>query len=157
MKLSLKPHHLLDIIKLSGFGLSLFTPDVERGHGFHKLGNTVLKNPRTVVSLVVGVDDICKPCRRRINDKCGDRIEGFPYETKEEWNRLIDKRILVELGLTEGDEMTVIEFCQLARRRLTGETIAKVWKERPPGETKRRIECLLSGLEKYLREHTTTY
>lgn len=151
MKLFLKPHHFLDILKLYGMGVEKFVPDKKYQHHFYKVGNAILKNPLAMVSLTVGVDDICKPCRFLKEKKCVDKTKGFVYSSKEKWNRIIDKRILRRLDLKENDKMVAIELCQMIEKKLIAVDIAKIWKEKPTAETKKRIKHFFIGLKKYMK------
>jgi len=151
----IKPHHFLDIIKLYGFGLNFFVPDPRYGHNFYKVGNLILRNPQTKIVLTTKADNICKSCKFLKNGKCTDKIRNFVYSSKEEWNQIIDKRILNILNLKKGDTFTALEFCQLANQKLTSIVITEIWHERPEKETKKRTKYLLKGLNKYLRKFLT--
>lgn len=148
----LKPHHFLDIIKLYGFGLSLFIPDPKYGHNFYKVGNLILKSPKAIIILTAGSDDICKSCKFLKNGKCTDKIKNFTYSSKDEWNQKIDKRIFKHLNLKEKDSLTALGFFRLARKRLTTGIITQIWHESPEKETKKRIKYLLDGLNKYIQK-----
>ena len=43
-KITIKPHHFMDIIKLYGSGLEVFVPDEKIGHDFYKLDINKLSN-----------------------------------------------------------------------------------------------------------------
>ena len=151
-KIFLKPHHFLDIIKLYGLGLNFFVPDPRYGHNFYKVGNLILKNPQIGIFLTTKADDICKPCKFLKNGKCQDKMKNFINSSKEEWNQIIDKRILNNLNLDKGDSLTPFELCQLASRKLTPKIISKIWRERSEKGTKKRIKYLLKGLGKYIKK-----
>lgn len=155
MNYSLKPHHFLDILKLYGSGVEKFVPARKYQHNFYKVGNIIVEKPLTVVSLTVGIDDICRPCRFLKAGKCISKIQDFIYSSKDEWNKTIDNRILIKLGLKERDELTAIELCQLARKKLKREDIIFIWKERPKKETEKRIRQLMNGLRKYKRKYSS--
>lgn len=150
-----KPHHLLDIFKLYGAGVKKFTPDPFYGHDFYRIGNLVLDDPNLRVKFTIGVDDICKPCKYLKSKECSDFVSGNPeeYSSKEFWNKTIDKRIMNELSIEDGIEMTVGEYCKLALERLNEENISEIWKERPQKETDKRTKLLLKGLRKYYRDY----
>jgi hypothetical protein len=156
-KLKLKPHHLLDILKLYGKGLSRFVPDKNYGHDFHRIGNLVIENPHVLVRFTLGADEICSPCRYLDRNKCLDVVKDNPvrFKSKEKWNRQVDKRLFELFEVSEGEEMTALAFCRLALEKLTPEKIFEVWKERPQAEIKDRIRLLRRGLKKYLKGPST--
>ena len=82
---------------------------------------------------------------------------NFIYSSKQEWNEIIDKRILKKLKLKEGDEVTIIKLSRLARQKLTSKDIAEIWKERPNDETKKRINYLMVGLRKYSKSYPVAF
>jgi len=147
----IKPHHLLDIFKLYGAGLEKFIPDPLYGHDFYKIGNLILKNPKTRVKFTSGSDDICKPCKFNKNGNCIDVVWGNPikYLSKNLWNKTIDQRLMETLSITEGAEMTAIDYCNLALKKIDEDSIKKIWKERPGIETRNRSKLLLLGLAKF--------
>jgi hypothetical protein len=146
----IKPHHFLDIIKLYGKGIEVFTPDKKYKHDFYRIGNIILNNKNVLLILTLDADDICKPCIFLKNGKCTDKIENHePYTSKEEFNRLIDTRLLNQLGLKEGKEITTLEFCSIMKNRLN---IFEIWKEEPKEKVAERQKNLLLGLEKYMNE-----
>jgi hypothetical protein len=149
--LAIKPHHLLDIFKLYGAGFESFVPDPLYGHDFYKVGNLILKNPNVLVKFTSNSDDICKPCKYNINDKCSDVIQNNPkkYLSKNLWNKTIDTRLMEHLSISEGTEMTAIDYCNLALKKLDESAIKKIWKERPAAETKNRVKLLRLGLTKF--------
>ena len=152
-KLLLKPHHFLDILKLYGTGLDNFIPDKKYCHDFYKIGNIILKNPLAIIQLTTGVDDICKPCYFLKNNKCIDKMQNdFIYLSKQEWNEVIDERILKKLDLKEWHEASAVNLCKYAQKKLTRNDIADIWKERPHDETIKRIKYLLIGLDKYIKK-----
>lgn len=151
-KILLKPHHFLDTIKLYGLGLNLFVPDSRYGHNFYKVGNSILKNPQSIIILTTKADDICKPCKFLKKSKCADKMRSFVYSSKEEWNQIVDKKILKRLNLNEENGLTALEFCKLANQKLNSKIISEIWRERPKKETKRRIKYLLRGLDRYIEK-----
>lgn len=38
----IKPHHLLDILKLYGKGIEKFVPDINHEHDFYKIANMIV-------------------------------------------------------------------------------------------------------------------
>jgi len=167
-KFLLKPHHFLDIIKLHGIGTDFFVPEEEyirqikevKGkrreyhHDFNIAGNIVLENPLAIITLTVGADDTCSPCRFLVDGKCTDELSSqFTYPSKEEWNQVVDRRVLNVWGLKEGDEITAIALCQLSKEKFTPEIILDIWKENTKEEALQRAEYLINGLKKYVERY----
>lgn len=150
--ISVKPHHLLDIIKLYGAGLDRFVPDPNHHHDFFRIGNITLKHPETIVKFTLGSDAVCTPCKFNQNDCCLDKVVGNPppYQSKGVWNKTIDKRLMKILSIKENEEMTMRDYCQLAFEKLNPSNMKKIWKERPTQETANRTKFLFAGLQKYL-------
>lgn len=75
---TIKPHHFLDMIKLHGAGLEVFVPDEKMGHDFYRVANEIMQNPQVELTLTIGGDDVCKPCRF-YREHCTDAvgISGF--------------------------------------------------------------------------------
>ena len=76
----------------------------------------------------------------------------FVYSSKQEWNQIIDKRILKKLGLKEGHEANAVNLCKCVQKKLTRNDIIDIWKERPRDEVEKRIKYLLTGLNKYIKK-----
>jgi hypothetical protein len=144
----IKPHHFLDIIKLYGKGIEEFVPDKKYNHDFYRIGNVVLGDKETLLILILGSDDVCKPCKYLKKGKCTDKIEGHGnYTSKEEFNRLIDTRILKQLGLRDGQKITALEFCLIAKDKLD---VFEIWKEERHKIKANREKNLFMGLDKYI-------
>jgi len=147
----MKPHHFFDIIKLHGSGLDNFVPDLNFRHDFYKIGNKILENKETVLKLTIYDDEICKPCRC-IDDKgiCVDgisHIEGI--HSKDDWNKILDKRMMELTNLSEGHEIKAIDFCKLLK---TFENLTfNVWAEENPEIQVKRDGFFKAGVEKYLK------
>lgn len=146
----IKPHHLLDIIKLYGFGLNSFVPDTKYNHDFYKIGNLVLNNLNLKIKLTLANDDICIPCVFNKKNKCSDKIDNFIYSSKDEWNKIIDTRLVNVLKLNLNEIYLIKNICEIAIKILTPKIIKQVWNERPTEETSKRTKYLLIGLKKYL-------
>jgi hypothetical protein len=150
-KLKLKPHHLLDILKLYGKDLSRFVPDKNYGHDFHRIGNLIIENSHVLVRFTLGADEICFPCKYLDRDRCVDVVKDNParFRLKEKWNKRVDKRLFKLFEISREEEMTALAICSLALKKLTPEKIFEVWKERPQTETEERIRFLIKGLVRY--------
>ena len=146
--ITIKPHHFLDIIKLYGKGIEVFVPDKKYIHDFYKIGNIILKNKRSLLTLTLGYDDICRPCVYLKDGKCTDAINDHgPYTLKEEWNRTIDTRLFMALDLKEGEKITAIDFCYIVQNKLN---VFKIWKEESHSLAINREKYLFQGLKKYI-------
>ena len=71
----IKPHHIIDIIKLYGAGIERFIPDEPMGHDFYKVANELIDHPTINVKLTV-YDDICRPCKK-YNGRCVDALTSI--------------------------------------------------------------------------------
>ncbi len=152
--LLIKPHHFLDIIKLYGSGLESFVPNVEYGHDFWKVGNEILGDATIWLELTVGNDVICGPCKCNDGLICsGLTIADSKEISKDTWNKTIDERLLSILGLKGGAKLSALEFCKLAKEKISREDIFAVWKEKPIEITEKRADFLTRGIEKYLEKY----
>lgn len=148
----IKPHHFLDIIKLYGEGYNTFLPDKMYGHDFYKIGNIILNDKKTLLTLTLNSDDICKPCKYLKNLRCIDIVANNAlFKFKEEWNKVIDGRLMMKLGLSDRQIITALEFCLIANNKL--ENIFEIWKEEDDRLTIIRKEHLFKGIIKYLRNN----
>lgn len=152
--LLIKPHHFLDIIKLFGSGLDSFVPNVEYRHDFWKVGNEILKNPSVQLELTLDNDAICVPCKFSSGLICTGVTSADSKEiSKDEWNKMIDQRLLDILQIEKETKISALELCRLAKEKLTRENIFAVWKEKPIEITEKRATFLILGIEKYLEKY----
>ncbi len=157
-----KPHHFLDIVRDYGVGVE-FQPSPS-GHAVHLVAEKVgcLRSGRdrqTMLELVLGIDDICEPCKHHVDGHCLDTTTTTGEVTsKEEWNLTIDTRLLQRLDLQEGTRIQADDFCRLARQRLyptgavEGSLIFDIWREASREKTEDRARNLLLGIALYLGE-----
>lgn len=150
MMTSIKPHHFLDIIKLYGKGIEKFVPDKKFNHNFYLVANDIIANHQTEITITSGEDDICTPCIYLGEDnKCTDRIyhiEGI--NSKNEWNEIIDHRIMAHIKINEGSTYSSEEFCRILF--LQKELIFNVWNEESKSDKDARYKAFCKGAEKYL-------
>ena len=152
--LLIKPHHFLDIIKLFGSGLDKFVPNVEYGHDFWKVGNEILGNPDVQLQLTIDNDAVCVPCKFSNGKICTGMTTADSKEiSKDEWNKIIDLRLLRILGLENGTKLSALDFCKVAQKKINRENIFETWKEKPVDITEKRTNFLLSGIDKYLEKY----
>lgn len=153
--ITIKPHHFLDIIKLFGSGLDRFVPNTEYGHDFWKVGNEILENPHILLKLSVDNDAICVPCKFNDGSKCSDTTSVDSEEmSKDKWNKIIDNRLLEVLNRKNGDMISALEFCILAKEKISRENIFEIWKEKPVEITERRATLLFAGIDKYIKKYS---
>jgi hypothetical protein len=145
----IKPHHFLDIIRDFGAGMT-FAPHVY-GHAVHTVAEKVLSDRNIALQLVLGCDDICRPCINNEEGRCIDSVDHPPFTSKEEWNRTIDTRISEKLGLEEGTEIAASEFCRITREKIGD--LYDIWREVPRGYTDLRRQNLMKGISMYLGEN----
>ena len=157
----IKPHHFLDIITSFGGGQRTFEPH-PYGHAVHTVAERILlgsvgDSDRTVtLKLVLGIDDICAPCKNNQDGVCVDTIDtSYRPEapsSKEAWNERIDLRLFERLELKEGARLTASAFCRTARERL--DDLSGIWREVPRDMTAERERKLMKGISFYLGEDT---
>jgi len=156
-----KPHHFLDIVRDLGAGIE-FKPS-PYGHAVHLVAEKVLADRQVMLELILGIDDICRPCKNHVDGHCIDTTTTTGKVTsKEEWNLTIDSRLLQRLGLDEGTHIRADYLCRLTRQRLyptgtvEGSLIFEIWREASREKTESRARNLLQGIALYLGESTST-
>ena len=151
--ISIKPHHVVDIITALGEGKTEFKPH-ERGHALHIVAEEILDNPDVNLKIELGADDLCKPCRHNVNGVCNDTIDTsyrpLAPKSKNEWNLLIDRRWCGQLEIRPGDTFTGRELGERIKG-VMGD-ISAIYREIPTDRTKRRQRDLIEGIRKYLGE-----
>jgi hypothetical protein len=142
--LTLRPHHLLDIVTQYGSGAP-FKPHVY-GHAVHTVAETVLANIEVRIRFVTGADDICAPCRNLKSGRCVDVLAQLdPPLSKQDYNDGLDRRLFAYFGMTEGQVLTFREYLAIVQGHLDGiERICTHPKEDPD----RRLANLTRGLAK---------
>lgn len=148
--IKIKPHHFVDIIKLYGKGIEKFVPDATYNHNFYGVANEIINNHQIELSITSGSDDICTPCIYLGKDKkCTDRIFHIAgIDSKNEWNEVIDRRIMQYAKISEGERFTAQKLCEMLFLRK--EIIFNVWDEESKSEKDSRYEAFCKGAEKYL-------
>ena len=151
-EVTIKPHHFLDIIKLYGAGITCFVRDETYQHDFYRIANLVLADHQLPVRLTVHGDDICLPCRyysRQGEGVCSDSIAHIPdLASKDEWNKILDNRIIRMVVPDSGAVYTAEEFCRLLYDHR--DDIYEIWKEDDAGKTKERFRLFCAGAVRYL-------
>jgi len=141
---SIKPHHLLDIIRDIGSGREHKPHPL--GHNVHGIAALVRSDPSASFTLTTGPDSICAPCSRLHGEVCGDTTDTVGFLTSKDWyNRTLDRRLLKRLELREGDSISVTKFCQVVEEKLGD--IFSIYLEADRGQTLKRRENIFLGLE----------
>ena len=148
--LKLRPHHFMDVIKLYGRGIDVFVPDAAYHHDFYKVANTLIGHREALVTITLGADDICTPCRFLGNEgACRDGLGHIPgFASKQAWNDEIDRRICAFSGVDAGATLTAATYCQILYSIHT--KIAAIWHEEPSATRQERHRFFCLGAEKYL-------
>lgn len=148
----IKPHHFLDIIKLYGAGIACFVPNEAYHHDFYRVANQILAEHKLQIRLTIHGDDICVPCKYYSGQGNGVCIDGISHianiDSKDEWNKILDNRIISMITLDARTVYTAEEFCQLLYENR--DLIYDIWKEDDEEKTKERFRLFSAGAEKYL-------
>ena len=143
----IKPHHLIDIIKLYGAGVEHFVPDELYQHDFYKVANLMIENLDTELQFTIYGDDICIPCNRFKDSRCSDSLDHIRgYHCKDTYNQALDSRLIDQLKLDQYAVYTAREFIEILSR--DRDIIFHVWLEEDSELTEKRNRLFQSGLKK---------
>ncbi|MCB6344273.1 DUF1284 domain-containing protein [Enterocloster lavalensis] len=143
----IKPHHLIDIMKLYGAGVEHFVPDESYQHDFYKVANCIIENLDTELQFTILGDDICKPCNRFKDSRCSDPLDHIRgYHCKDTYNQALDSRLIDQLKLDQNAIYTPREFIEMLSR--DRDIIFHVWLEEDSGLTEKRNRLFQEGLKK---------
>ena len=149
----IKPHHFVDIIADFGTGKTKFEAH-PYGHAVHTVSEKILNNRDILLEIVMGADDICKPCKHNISGLCDDIIDTSfrpkAPSSKREWNLLIDQRWCKRLNIKQGDRLTARQLCQKLRD-LTSD-ITDIYYEIPPDMISKKTSNLVKGITGVLQK-----
>lgn len=148
--ITIKPHHFLDMIKLHGAGLEVFVPDEKMGHDFYRVANEIMQNPQVQLTLTTDGDDVCKPCRF-YQEHCTDAVGISGFAGKDDYNKMLDTRLLSEYSLELSRTYTAEELCRIFYEN--PQRIFAVWQEEPDEQTERRYQLFCEGAERYLNQN----
>lgn len=145
----IKPHHLIDIIKLYGAGIEHFVKDEAFQHDFYKVANKIINNCDCLLQFTTGGDDICKPCNRFDGQKCTDALSCVNgYLDKETYNRVLDNRIIDILRLDLDETYSVRQI--LTAFQGEPNLVFHVWIEENEALTDKRNALFQCGCLKLL-------
>lgn len=145
----IKPHHLIDIIKLYGSGIEHFLPDESYQHDFYKIANIIIEDLNCQLQFTIYGDDICKPCKKFQNSLCIDplnKVKG--YDSKNSYNQELDLRLISQLQIDINTAYTVCHFIEILNNNK--DIIFHVWLEEDDELTKKRDDLFQKGLKKML-------
>ena len=143
----IKPHHLIDIIKLYGAGVEHFVPDELYQHDFYKVANLMIENLNTELQFTIYGDDICRPCNRFKDSHCSDPLDHIRgYHCKDTYNQALDSRLIDQLKLDQNAIYTAREFIEILSRDT--DIISHVWLEEDSELTEKRNRLFQAGLKK---------
>lgn len=142
--LHLRPHHLIDIIR--NIGLERPLKPHPYGHAQHIITQAILDGSEKEFMLAVRADDLCRPCIHLApGGKCKDILSQLKEPVlKQDYNDLLDRRLLGFFGLEEGIIVSLSDFLQMIENRF--EELLPVCLH-PKEDLASRREGLLKGLE----------
>ncbi len=147
----IKPHHFIDIIRDIGKGRSQFDPH-PYGHAVHSVAEAIIENPNLSLQLELGCDDICAPCKKMIDGSCIDTIDtSFRPDapsSKQDYNRLIDRRWCERLGLIGNECLTARAFCERLQNSMGD--ITEIYRETPNERTSIRSQHIKAGIVTFM-------
>lgn len=123
----IKPHHLLDILKLYGKGIENFIPDIEYEHNFYKIANMVVNGQIKFIKFTRDSDDICIPCKYCKSGRCSDVVAFLDGYSKDQYNKEIDDKLLEILGLHFNMDYSFENILELLSKELNYYLFEKVW------------------------------
>ncbi|VYU39822.1 Uncharacterised protein [Clostridium tertium] len=149
----IKPHHLLDILKLHGKGIEVFVKDMEFGHDFYKIANEIINLEVSEVTFTRDCDDICEPCKHRANNECSDYVSFLDNYSKDKLNKEIDDRLLKILGIKEEESYKLEDIFNLLMKKLSYSLFEEVWEYANEEELQFRFAFTIMGTYKVLEKY----
>ncbi len=148
--MDLRVHHFFDIIRDFGIGKDIIPHFY--GHSYHKISQLIRNDPNIKIRIVLNIDDICNGCVHLVNNSCEDIItHRADFNSKEEFNDFIDKRIINKCEIKIGNILTPKELCEKAKEYLN--YIFWIYKGNDIEHTKIRKMNFIKGLEYYKSKH----
>ncbi len=147
MLIKLKPHHLLDILKLYGKGIDVFVPDSNFGHDFYRIANLIVQGNVSEIIFTQYEDDICLPCKYNLHHECVDNVKNT-QESKQMHNIKIDTSLMKNLNIEEKEKFKFIDVITLLNTKLDYTTIMEAWKHADKEEIDFRYTYIMKGLKK---------
>jgi hypothetical protein len=148
----IKPHHLLDILKLYGKGIENFVPDSNYEHDFYIIANMVVSGGVQFIRFTRNCDDICRPCKYCKTEKCSDVVAFLDGYSKDQYNKEIDDKLLEILGLSFDTNYSFDYILMLLSRELNYHLFKKVWKQEKEDAIRFRNAFTIMGTYKVLMQ-----
>jgi len=111
----LRPDHVIWLLK---YLYRRDGNDPERQHGGRKVLESLTADLDQPVQLVLGVDDICEPCKYNHDGRCTDGLSWTPKITKQEWVERRDAVAMRLLQLSPPATMSARKLFALFEQRL---------------------------------------
>jgi len=111
----LRPDHVIWVLK---YLYRRDGNDPERQHGGCAVLKSLAADLDQPVELVLGVDDICEPCRYNHDGRCTDGLNWTPKLTKQEWLERRDAVAMRLLKMSSGTTMSARELFALFEQHL---------------------------------------
>lgn len=146
----IKPHHLLDILKLYGKGIEKFVPDINYEHDFYKIANMIVSKEVQFIKFTRNCDDICRPCKYCKTEKCSDVVAFLDGYSKDDYNKEIDDKLIEVLGLNSDKAYSFKDILGLFSRELNYHLFKKVWKHEQEEAIQFRNAFTIMGTYKVL-------
>lgn len=124
----IKPHHLLDILKLYGKGIENFVPDINYKHNFYLIANMIVNGKVEFIRFTRDCDDICRPCKYCKTEKCYDVVAFLNGYSKDQYNKEIDDELLKIWSLRFGMDYNFKDILVMLSKELNYHLFKKVWK-----------------------------
>lgn len=145
--ITIRPHHLIDIVSSIG-NEAEFKPH-PYGHGVHTVANKIMAYKGNVnVRLLIGADDICKPCKNLgLDGLCSDISKTHdPPEPKQKYNDKLDKTLFEFLNLNPGVILSFKEFADIIKLKIP--EIMNICVH-PKENRDYKLKGLIKGLDKW--------
>lgn len=155
--IKIKPHHLLDILKLHGKGIEEFVKDIEFGHDFYKVANEIINLEVSEVIFTRDCDDICEPCKYRRDNECSDYVSFLDNYSKDKLNKEIDDKLFKLLGLKEKESYKIEGIFKLLMKNLSYSLFEEVWEHANEDELEFRFVYTIMGTFKVLEKYKSKY
>ena len=143
--LSLRPHHILDIVRNIGNDRPIMPH--EYGHLVHEITRQIISNIDTKCKLTISNDDICGPCRMlTIKKECVDVLHQLdPPISKQVYNDELDRKIMTFLSLEQNTVLTIRQY--LVKIKNSMDSIVDICTH-PKEDKESRRTGLIKGMEK---------
>lgn len=150
--IKIKPHHLLDVLKLHGKGIEKFVPAPDFGHDFYRVANEIVNGEVSKFVFTRDCDDICGPCKYSKDGKCSDFIAFLDHYSKDTFNKEIDDRLFALFGWQQEKEYGFEDIFQQLMKELDYSLFGQAWKQADEAELRFRTAYTIMGAYKVLEK-----